>query len=230
MAEDRIVKLITEGDEPLTIDLKKTAILVVDMQNAFLSSTGYFDIKGIDIQTARRIIHPCRKLISACRENNIKIIYLKMIYNDDPSDGSLPATPAGMKSSLPSMLARHPELKDRAYIEGTWGAEIIEELKPEQGDLVIIKRRHDGFIGTELDQKLQSMGIRYLIFIGTATNICIESTLRHAFFLDYFAILVPDCAIQMGPELTQQAAILNVQSTFGWLAGSESLLHAMNKI
>jgi ureidoacrylate peracid hydrolase len=116
------------------------------------------------------------------------------------------------------------------YIYGTWGAEIIDELKPRAEDITIKKQRYDGFFGTNLDLTLRTLGIKYLFFIGTATNICVESTIRHAFFLDYFPILVSDAVSHLGPGITQQAAIFNIQSTFGWVTTSDNVLHAIGHI
>jgi ureidoacrylate peracid hydrolase len=110
------------------------------------------------------------------------------------------------------------------------GAEIIEELKSREGDIVIKKQKHDGFIGTNLDIILRTLGAKYLFFVGAATNICVESTLRHAFSLDYFPVLVSDAVSQMGSNITQDATILNVQSTFGWVTNAKELLRAMGPI
>ena len=125
------------------------------------------------------------------------------------------------------MISQRTELKDKLYIYGSWGADIIEELAPEPGDIVIRKQKYDGFIGTNLEIVLRTYGVKYLVFIGTATNICVESTLRHAFFLEYFPILVADAVSQLGPGATQDATIFNVQSNFGWVTTLENLLNAI---
>jgi ureidoacrylate peracid hydrolase len=231
MGDDHIGTIVTEAEpEPIGIDFTKTAILVVDMQNAFVTKGGYFDIIGIDISAAVKIIHPCQKIISAGREKGIKIVYLQMEYSHDLSEKGSEESPGLIKSRVPAVLKQRPEIKDKLYINGTWGAEIIEELKPRQGDTIIRKHRHDGFIETNLDHTLRTCGIKYLLFIGTATNICVESTLRHAFSMDYFPILVSDAVSQKGPRVTQEATIFNVQSTFGWVTTSEKLLRAMGTI
>jgi ureidoacrylate peracid hydrolase len=216
--------------EPINIDLSKTAILVVDMQNAFVRSGAYFDIAGYDISATERIIGPCHKIITSAREKNVKIIYLQMGCSPDLSDKGAPDSPSAFKSRVLNLINQRPELKDKLYIYGTWGAEIIDELKPQQGEIIVKKQRYDGFIGTNLDLILRTLGTKYLLFIGTATNVCVESTLRHAFFLDYFPILVSDAVSQMGSNITQQATILNVQNTFGWVTDSMRLIKAMNHI
>ncbi len=213
---------------PILIDLERTALLVVDMQNAFVHKGGYFDLVGQDITSIHRIIDPCRKIIQSARNVGIRIIYLQMGCSPDLSDKGPPDSPSSVKSRMLSVMKQHPEWKNKFYIYGTWGAEIIEELKPHEGDIVVKKQKHDGFIGTSLDIILRTITAKYLFFVGAATNICVESTLRHAFSLDYFPILVSDAVSQMGSRVTQEATLLNVQSTFGWVTRTEDLLHAIN--
>jgi ureidoacrylate peracid hydrolase len=216
--------------EPIKIDLQKTAVIVVDMQNAFVKEGGYAHLAGYDISRTEKITGPCQEVIRACRDRGAKIIYFQMGCSPDLSDMGPDDSPSAIKSKGRNLIRQRPDLKERLYVYGGWGAEIIEELKPQQRDIVIRKQRYDGFIGTNLDIVLGTFGIKYLIFLGTATNICVESTIRHAFFLDYFPILVSDAVCQMGPELLQEATILNIQSTFGWVAQSRSVLHAIDQI
>ena len=221
---------IVAEPEPIELDILKSAIIVVDMQNAFVKKGGYLDLAGHDVSATQKIIAPCRKIITALRPKGVKIIYFQMGYSPDLSDKGAPDSPGMLKSRVLNFINRHPEFKDKVYIYGTWGAEIIDELKPETGDITIRKQRYDGFFGTNLDLILNTFGIKYLFFIGTATNICVESTIRHAFFLDYFPILISDAVSHMGPSITQEATILNVRSTFGWVTTSDSVLNAVDHI
>lgn len=225
--EGKNVTLVQAEPEAIEIDVSKTAVLVVDMQNAFVRRGGYFDLIGFDISATEKIIEPCQEIVGAAREKGIKIIYLQMGYSPDLSDSGGPNSPAWHKSRGLALIRQRPELKDKLYIYSTWGANIIEELEPQQGDIVIRKQKYDGFIGTNLDIVLRTYGVKHLLFIGTATNICVESTLRHAFSLQYFPILVSDAVSQMGPSSTQEATIFNVRSTFGWVTTSENLLNAI---
>jgi len=218
---------IEANPQPILLDLTRAAVLVVDMQNAFVHKGGYFDLVGLDITPIQRIIEPCREIINAAHATGTRVIYLQMGCSADLSDKGPPDSPSSIKSRVLSMIKEHPEWKDKVYIYGTWGAEIIEELKPREGDIVVKKQKHDGFIGTNLDIILRTLGAKYLVFTGVATNICVESTLRHAFSLDYFPILVSDAVSPMGSNITQDATILNVQSTFGWVTTSEKLLNAI---
>ena len=222
--------IVQAEPEPIKIDVLKTAVLVVDMQNAFVHRGGYFDLVGFDISATEKIIKPCQEIVDTAREKGIKVIYLQMGYSPDLSDSGGQDSPVWHKSQGLALIRQRPELKDKLYIYGTWGANIIEELEPQPGDIVIRKQKHDGFIGTNLDIVLGTYGIKYLVFIGTATNICVESTLRHAFFLQYFPILVSDAVSQMGPALNQEATIFNVRTIFGWVTTSGKLLNAIRLV
>lgn len=227
--ESRLTTVEAEP-EAIEIDLLKSAVIVVDMQNAFMSRGGYFDLIGIDTAATQKIVEPCRKVIHGAREKGAKIIYLQMGYSADLSDAGPPDSPSFHKSGGLKFYREHPELKDKLYFYGTWGAEIMEALKPHQEDMVIKKQKYDGFIGTNLDIILRTFGIKYLLFLGIATNVCVESTLRHAFFLDYFPILVSDAVSQKGSHITQEATILNVQSTFGWVTDTTRIIKAIDHI
>ncbi|KPK31147.1 MAG: hypothetical protein AMK69_01270 [Nitrospira bacterium SG8_3] len=227
--ESRLTTVEAEP-EAIEIDLLKTAVIVVDMQNAFVSKGGYFDLTGIDTSAIQKIVEPCRKIIQVAREKGAKIIYLQMGFSADLSDAGPPGSPSFHKAGGLNFFREHPELKDKLYFYGTWGAEIIEALKPNQEDMVIKKQKYDGFMGTNLDIILRTSGIKYLLFLGIATNVCVESTLRHAFFLDYFPILVSDAVSQKGSQVTQEATILNVQSTFGWVTDTIRVIKAIDEI
>ena len=108
--------------------------------------------------------------------------------------------------------------------EGTWDFAIVDELAPQPGDIVIVKTRYSGFSRTPLDAELQGRGVRYLFFTGIATNVCVESTLRDAFFLDYWPILITDASMAAGPPAVREATLFNIESYFGWTIPSSEFL------
>lgn len=219
--------LLQADPEPINIDVLKTAVIVVDMQNAFFSKGGYFDLVGYDLSGAQKIIGPCKEIIHLAREKQTRMIYLQMGFSADLSDSGGPNSPTWYKSRALVFSRERPELRDRLQVYGTWGAEIIDEMTPEPGDIIIRKQKHNGFIGTNLEITLKTLDMKYLVFIGAATNICVESTIRHACWLGYFSILVSDAVSHTGPSLTQEATIFNVKSTFGWVTTTENLLSAL---
>jgi ureidoacrylate peracid hydrolase len=209
---------------PLTVDLKKSAIVVVDMQNAFASKGGMLDIAAVDITDASRVSRVIRSVIEAARHNAVAVVYLRMAYKPDLSDSGGPNSPNFHKQLAMSLMCSRPELKGKVLTDGTWDAEIVEDLAPQPADLVITKTRYSGFAGTPLDSQLRMRGIQYLFFAGIATNVCVESTLRDAYFHDYWPILLRDAAMPAGPPAAHDATLFNVESFFGWTITSEELL------
>jgi ureidoacrylate peracid hydrolase len=117
-------------------------------------------------------------------------------------------------------MRQHPEWKGKFITIGTWDWEIVDELKPEPADIVVDKNRYSGFSNTELNTVLHTHNIKYLVFLGIATNVCVESTLRDAYFNEYFPILVSDGCGNAGPDSTQEATLWNVSTVFGWVTTS----------
>jgi len=208
---------------PLTVDFKKSAIVVVDMQNAFASKGGMLDIAGVDITDASRVIRAIRSVVEAARHIAVAVVYLRMAYKPDLSDSGGPNSPNFHKELAMCLMCSRPELKGKVLTEGTWDAEIVEDLAPQPADLVITKTRYSGFAGTPLDSQLRMRGIQYLFFAGIATNVCVESTLRDAYFHDYWPILLRDATMPAGPPAAHDATIFNVESFFGWTTTTQEL-------
>jgi ureidoacrylate peracid hydrolase len=210
--------------EPVDVDFRQSAVVVVDMQNAFASKGGLLDIAGIDISGAQAVVRSIGALISSARSANIPIVFLQMGFKPDLSNSGGPESPNWHKELALRMMNCRPELKGKLLIEGTWDFAVVDELKPHPGDLVIVKNRYSGFSRTSLDSELRSRGVRYLLFTGIATNVCVESTLRDAFFLDYWPILISDAAMAAGPPGMHEATLFNVESFFGWTVDTREML------
>ncbi|MGA8144959.1 MAG: isochorismatase family protein [Candidatus Acidiferrales bacterium] len=208
----------------LEVDFKKSAIVVVDMQNAFASKGGMLDIAGADITDAPRVICVIRSVLDAARRTAVPVVYLRMAYKPDLSDSGGPSSPNWHKELAMTLMCSRPELKGKVLTEGTWDGEIVEDLAPQPGDLVITKTRYSGFAGTSLDSQLRMRGVQYLFFAGIATNVCVESTLRDAYFHDYWPILLSDAAMPAGPAAAHDATLFNVESFFGWTMTSQKLV------
>ena len=193
--------------ESIQIDLATTAVIVVDMQNAFMSPKGMFDVTGWPIDGAQRVIEPSRKLIEGARERGVKVVYVKMSYNADMSNAGGPDSPNWHKETGMVHMTKHPEDWGRFVTEGTWDEQVIDRLAPLPGEPVVRKHRYSGFAGTSLDHVLKTLGARYLLFIGGATNICVETTLMDGFFLDYWPILVEDACFSQCPAVAVEGVL-----------------------
>jgi ureidoacrylate peracid hydrolase len=213
--------------QPIEVSLAKSALVLVDMQNAFASKGGMLDIAGIDISDARRVVGVIRAVLDSARFAGVAVVYLRMAYKPDQSDSGGPNSPNWHKEKAMCLMHDRPELRGKVLTEGTWDAAIVDELAPHPTDIVVTKTRYSGFAGTTLDSQLRMRGIQHLFFAGIATNVCVESTLRHAYFLDYWPILLADAAMPAGPPAAHDATLYNVESFFGWTMMSEDFVAAL---
>jgi ureidoacrylate peracid hydrolase len=221
------VRNLNAKPEPVEVDFGRSAIVVVDMQNAFASKGGTLDIAGADLTEAPAVVRAIRAVLDAARPAGVPIVYLQTGYKRDLSNAGGLRSPNYHKETAIRLMCAKPELKGKLLTEGGWDFAIVDELAPQPNDLVIVKTRYSGFAGTTLDSQLRVRGIQYLFFMGIATNVCVESTLRDAYFHDYWPILLTDGTIQAGDRSMQQATIFNVESFFGWTINSTQLCAAL---
>ena len=190
--------------EPLEVDFARSAIVVVDMQNAFASKGGTLDIAGADLAGAPAVVRAIRAVLDAARPAGVPIVYLQTGYKRDLSDAGGLRSPNYHKETAMRLMCAKPELKGKLLTEGGWDFAIVDELAPQPGDIVVVKTRYSGFAGTTLDSQLRVRGIQYLFFAGIAANVCVESTLRDAYFHDYWPILLTDGTMQAGERSAQR--------------------------
>ena len=228
-----IVELDAEPDR-IALDLARSAVIVVDMQNDFGSQGGLFDHAGIDISIIRRAIEPTRKVLAAARNAGIRIIYLKMGFRPDLSDLGAEDSPNRLRHlrfGVGQASIAPDGRQGRFLVRDTWNTDIVAELTPQAGDLVLYKHRFSGFYETELDNVLRRFEVRNLIFTGCTTSVCVDSTIRDAMFRDYRCVLLADCTGEpIGGDLARsnhEASLLTVQSLLGWVSSSERFVLAV---
>jgi ureidoacrylate peracid hydrolase len=218
---------LTARPKSIDIDLERTALVVVDMQNAFASKGGMFDLAGLDISGAVGVIETNRGLLAAARKARVQVVYLQMGFKPDLSDAGDESSPAYHKELALIMMRERPELAGQLLIENTWDWQIVDALKPEPGDRVIRKSRYNGFCRTGLESYLQSRNIRHLLFTGIATNVCVESTARGAFFAEFWPVLVEDAMNHSGPDFNRQATLWNFEHVLGWVTRADDVIHTL---
>ena len=162
------------------------ALLVIDMQNGFVSKGGSYDLMGLNISKYRDVVPSLKQLIGFCRKVKIPIFYSQAVREESGID-LLTRSHRILPKSREERIKRRP-----ICIRGSWDAEIVEELKPNFDDHVVIKRRDSVFQDTEVEVWLRSLGIDSIIFAGIDTSICVESSLRDAFNHGYDIILISD--------------------------------------
>ncbi len=159
-----------------------------------------------------------------------------MQFEPDLSDAGAPDAPNFLKHKplgVGQVVAAPDGRESRTLVRGTWGTEVLPELAPEEGDLVVAKHRYSGFFETELDAILRERGIDSLVFTGCTTSVCVDSTLRDAFYRDYRCLLLRDCTGEpIGSDLARsnhEATLLVIETLFGWVSDSRSLLRALRQ-
>ena len=204
--------------EPLRLKPSETAIIVVDIQNAYASAGGYLDIAGFDISGAPAAIAKTKTVLDAARAAGVTVIFFQNGWDKEYTEAGTPGSPNWHKSNALKTMRAKPELAGTLLAKGTWDYAIVDELTPKPGDIVIPKTRYSGFFNTNIDSVLRARGIRNLVFTGIATNVCVESSLRDAFHLEYFAVVLEDATHHAGPAFVQQAALFNIEKFFGWVS------------
>jgi len=201
--------------------------LIEELTEAFRSMEAEEGVRLVVLSGAGDVVSSIGAILTAARAAGVQVVYLQTGYKPDLSNGGGDSSPNPRKETALCLMRARPELKGRLLVEGTWDFEIVPELQPQPRDLVVLKTRYSGFAGTTLDSVLRAREIRYLFFVGIATNVCVESTLRDAYFHEYWPILVTDAAMQAGPPAAHEATIFNVESFFGWTLDSQRLLRSL---
>ena len=216
--------------EALTVRANETAVIVVDMQNAYASKGGYIDVAGFDISGAAAAVDQTRKVLDAARTSGIPIIYFQNGWDKDYIEAGGPGSPNWHKSNALKTMRARPEREGTLLAKGTWDYAIVDSLAPQPGDIVIPKTRYSGFFNTNVDSVLRARGIRNLVFTGIATNVCVESSLRDAFHLEYFSVVLEDATHHVGPDFIQQATLYNIEKFFGWVSTVADFCGAITQI
>ena len=183
------------------------ALVVVDMQNGFVSPEGSYAKLGMNISHYRSIIPKIRELIDFCRNAGIPIFYTEAVREASGID---------LLTHVHILLPKSREETHKVpiCIRGTWDGNTIDELKPTDEDHLIIKRRDGAFQDTELRMWLQSLGVNSLVFCGVDTSICVETSLREAFNLGYDIMLISD-ATASGNQQHYKTTLERVGNYYG---------------
>ncbi len=216
-AEGRCGTLVLDAKpEAFAFDAASTALIVVDMQNAYATKGGYLDLAGFDVSAVGPVIAQTSTAIAAARGAGIPVVWLQNGWDPSYLEAGGPGSPNWHKSNALKTMRKRPELAGTLLARGGWDYDLVDDLKPEPGDIRVPKPRYSGFFNTWLDSMLRARGIRTLIFTGIATNVCVESTLRDGFFLEYFGVVLRDACHQAGPGFLHDASLQNIEIFFGW--------------
>jgi ureidoacrylate peracid hydrolase len=236
MTNERRNVIVEAKPEPFAVDSSRTAVVVVDMQNDFGAEGGMFARAGIPIAAIAAAVDRIAQVLDAARRAGMTVVYLTMQFEPDLSDAGAPNAPNFLKHKplgVGEIVAAPDGRESRTLVKGTWGTEILPELAPEETDIVVPKHRYSGFFETRLDAILRERGIDSLVFTGCTTSVCVDSTLRDAFYRDYRCLLLSDCTGEpIGSDLARsnhEASLLVIETLFGWVSDSRALLRALQQ-
>ncbi|MGF1482345.1 MAG: cysteine hydrolase family protein [Cyanophyceae cyanobacterium] len=228
--EPLIITLPT-ATKTLRLDLAKSAILIIDMQNDFCHPEGWLAHIGVDVTAARAPIKPLNALLPALRQIPIPVLWVNWGNRADLLNISAGLhhvyNPTGDGVGLGDLL---PTRKAPVLTAGSWAAAVVDELHQHDSDIHIDKYRMSGFWDTPLDSILRNLGRTTLFFAGVNADQCVMTTLQDANFLGYDCVLVEDCTATTSPEYCLQATFYNVNQCFGFVAQSQAMLDAINAI
>jgi nicotinamidase-related amidase len=206
-------------------DPRRTALLVIDMQRDFLEPGGFGEQLGNDVSRLRQVIPPLQRLLTAMREDGYLVIHTREGHRPDLSD--CPPTKIGRGHLSCGIGDAGP--MGRVLIRGSYGHDIVDELKPRGDEVVLDKPGKGAFFATDLDLMLQNRGIESLVVTGVTTEVCVNTTVREANDRGYECLVLDDCVGSYFPEFQDYALrMIKAQGgIFGWVTGSTELLDAM---
>ncbi|MDB5379054.1 MAG: rutB [Rubritepida sp.] len=204
--------------EAIRLNPAETAMIIVDMQNAYAMPGGYLDVAGFDVSGIPPVIPMVAKAAAAARAAGMPVIFFQNGFDPSYSDAGTPASPNWHKSNALKTMRAKPEYAGKLLARGSWDHALVDGLTPQPGDLVVPKTRYSGFYNTNIDSLLRARGIRNIVFTGIATNVCVESSLRDAYHLEYFCVVLEDATHAAGPDFAQKAALYNIETFFGWVS------------
>jgi ureidoacrylate peracid hydrolase len=190
-------------ERQVRIDPKSTGIVVIDMLNDFCKPGGAMVLPGYE-----RLVPPQKNVIEAGRQAGCAILFVADTHRRNVRQDR-------------EFLKRTPHC-----LEGTWGAQVIEDLDPRPDDVYIVKRRYSAFFNTDLDLTLRDLQVTTLVIFGVVTNICVRSTVHDAFFLGYQVIVPEDCVAATGPR-EQESSLYDIATHFGIVVDSGQVTAAL---
>ncbi len=221
---------LAAAPQSVVLDLGRTAMVVIDMQNDFCSPKGWLAHIGVDVGPARRPIAPLNLLLPELRRAGVPVIWVN--WGNRPDRLNLSPSllhvykPNGRGVGLGDKL---PDSGAPVLEKGSWAAAIVDGLATAPDDIHVDKYRMSGFWDTALDSILRNLGVTTLLFGGVNADQCVLCTLQDANFLGYDCVLVSDCTATTSPSYCWDATLYNVKQCFGFVASSAAIRNGLRR-
>lgn len=216
----------------LIVDLARTALIIIDMQNDFCGEDGWVASMGIDFAAARNLVEPINRVADALRRHDVPVLWVNWGVRADRANLSPstqhPFNPLGMGPGLAGARTTNEHSYNVLEKDG-WGADLVDGLERAPGDIWVDKHRISGFWDTPLDSILRNLNVSTLLFAGINADHCVYATLMDANFHGYDTIMLEDCVATTSPDFCMQATLHNVRFCFGFTTASGQLLGTVEK-
>ena len=191
-------------------DPRYAALIVVDVQNDFVSPEGSAAKRGDNVGAAMAMIPNLTRLIDQARKVGLTIVYIRTTHSD--------------WTDTPSWIYRTSQKSGlNTCRERTWGAEFYDGIAPLPSERVVIKHRYSAFINTDLNTVLKARGIQSILVCGVATNVCVETTARDGYMYDYYVTMIDDCSAAYDAKL-HMGTLENMRRHFGLVASTNQII------
>ena len=222
------IDIASASPTPFSLVPGATALIVIDMQRDFLLPGGFGESLGNDVGMLQKVVAPLAELIAAARTAGVAVIHTREGHRPDLSD----CPPAKLQRGSPSQRIGDPGRFGRILIQGEYGHDIIDELAPIPGEVVIDKPGKGAFYATELQTVLAAAGITQLLVTGVTTEVCVHTTVREANDRGYECLVVSDCVGSYFPEFQRVGLdMISAQGgIFGWVAPSADVIDCLSAL
>jgi nicotinamidase-related amidase len=216
---------ITASPFTFELDRPHAALLIIDMQRDFVEPGGFGETLGNQVEPLQAIIPTVAGVLDQWRKVGGHVFHTRESHRADLSD----CPPAKLCRGAPSLRIGDPGPMGRILIRGEPGNQIIAQLEPCDGEIVIDKPGKGAFYATDLHEQLQGLGITQLILMGVTTEVCVQSTMREANDRGYDCLLIEDATASYFPEFKAATlAMITAQGGIvGWTCRARVFLEAL---